>query len=173
MMPPVEINALVRMEPPKVPDGSTAADVPEYGEVGRRFLTSAEGLSAIWSRVNPGPRPGYQETARLGRWIDGRLQINPIKDPSLIRYSCVVEDPARDFPYLKATVNALVEHLNRKQLLDSRVSIVDPVLPPRILPIPYRLRYIYAAGFVLVALLVSFAVVKAAQIRDSRPRYAV
>jgi hypothetical protein len=47
MMRPVEINALVRIEPPGVPHGSTAADFPEYGEVGRRFLTTPEGLSAI------------------------------------------------------------------------------------------------------------------------------
>jgi hypothetical protein len=123
--------------------------------------------------VNPGPRPGYQDTARLGRWIEERLQINPIMDTFLIRYSCLVEDPARDVPYLKATVNALVGHFNRNGPLDIRASIADPVVPPRILPTPYRLRIIYAAGFVLIVLLVSFAVVKAAQIRDSRPRYAV
>lgn len=173
MMPPVEVDALVRIEPPKVPYGPTAADVPEYGEVGRRFLTSPEGLGAIWSQVNPGLRPGYQDASRLGRWIDDRLWIVPIKGTFLIRYSCVVEDPARDVPYLKATVNALVEHLNGKALLDNRVSILDPVLPPRILPIPQRLRLIYAAGFVLVALLVSFAVVKVALIHDSRQRFAV
>jgi len=168
-----EIQSLVRVNPPAAAYGSKAADYPEYGEVGRGFLTSPEGLNAIWSHANPGTSPGHRGISLLGHWIDERLLIEPIKGTFLIRYSCVVEDPARDIPYLKATVDSLVEHFNRKQPSEGQASIADPIQPPMIPPISYKLRALYAAGFVLFVLIFCVAIIKAAQIRDSRPRFAV
>ena len=108
----------------------------------------------------------------FGQWpqaTNEKLSIRPIKDTLLIRYSCIVEDPNVDLPYLKATVDTLVEYLNQDQFLVGRVTIVSPVQAPARLPIFQHMRYVYGAGCALVALMLSFAVVKLAQNIDSRP----